>query len=152
MATYSKQYKLTTLVRRRSGITEQEFHKYWSEKHPIVVNDWLVRHGVVKYVQVDAFEVLMNHYPAELMSLVQYHTPSEIRNQCEFGQGPSQIAEFDGYVELTVPSIEALKRAFDDPFYKSHVAPDEAVFIDAQGTRRTFGYEEVYINDGKVEK
>jgi hypothetical protein len=46
------QYKLTTLVKRRSDITEQEFHQYWSEKHPIVVNDWLTRHGVVKYVQV----------------------------------------------------------------------------------------------------
>ncbi|THW15386.1 hypothetical protein D6C89_08222 [Aureobasidium pullulans] len=130
MATSFRPYKLTTLVRRRSDITEQEFHKYWSEKHPIVVNDWLARHGVVKYVQ--------------------YHTPSELRDQCEFGQGSSQIAEFDGYVELTVPNIEALKRAFDDPFYKSHVAPDEAVFIDAQGTRRTFGYEEVYIKDGEV--
>jgi hypothetical protein len=48
----SGQYKLTTLVKRRSDITEQEFHQYWSEKHPIVVNDWLARHGVVKYVQV----------------------------------------------------------------------------------------------------
>jgi hypothetical protein len=152
MATSFRPYKLTTLVRRRSDITEQEFHKYWSEKHPIVVNDWLARHGVVKYVQVNASEVLMNHYLARLMSVVQYHTPSELRDQCEFGQGSSQIAEFDGYVELTVPNIEALKRAFDDPFYKSHVAPDEAVFIDAQGTRRTFGYEEVYIKDGEVKK
>ncbi|KEQ78568.1 hypothetical protein M438DRAFT_401081 [Aureobasidium pullulans EXF-150] len=132
MATSSRPYKLTTLVRRRSDITEQEFHKYWSEKHPIVVNDWLARHGVVKYVQ--------------------YHTPLELREQCKFGQGSSQIAEFDGYVELTVPNIEVLKRAFDDPFYKLHVAPDEAVFIDAQGTRRTFGYEEVYIKDGEVKK
>ncbi|KAI5261103.1 hypothetical protein E4T47_09513 [Aureobasidium subglaciale] len=123
-------YKLTTLLKRRSDITEQEFHRYWSEKHPLVVNQWLINHGVVKY----------------------YHTPSHLREECEFGQGSSHIAEFDGYVELTVPNIDALKDAFQDPFYKSHVAPDEAAFIDAQETRRTFGYEELFIEGNKIEQ
>jgi hypothetical protein len=82
----------------------------------------------------------------------QYHTPSQFRKQCEFGQGSAHIAEFDGYVELTVPSIESLEAAFNDAFYKSHVAPDEAAFIDAEETRRTFGYEEIHINNGKAQR
>lgn len=60
--------------------------------------------------------------------------------------------DYDGYVELTVRSIDALKNAFSDPFYKSNVQPDEAKFIDPISSYRTFGYEERYIEGNKVLK
>lgn len=53
-------------------------------------------------------------------------------------------------MELTVPNIEALKNALADPYYKSHVQPDEAKFINANGCYRTFGYQQVFIMDNKV--
>jgi len=45
-------FKLTMLIKRVSGMTEAEFHKYWSESHVPIVNAWLAKHGVVQYVQV----------------------------------------------------------------------------------------------------
>lgn len=39
-------------IKRKSGLSEEEFHSYWTEKHPEVVNEWLAKHGVVSYVQV----------------------------------------------------------------------------------------------------
>jgi hypothetical protein len=35
-------------------MTEDEFHEYWNNKHQSVVKDWLVKHGVIKYVQVSS--------------------------------------------------------------------------------------------------
>ncbi|KAL6901182.1 hypothetical protein GGI43DRAFT_404218, partial [Trichoderma evansii] len=56
-------FKLTMFIKRKADLGEEEFHSYWMEKHPAVVNEWLIKHGVVKYVQ--------------------YHTPSGIRKQCK---------------------------------------------------------------------
>jgi hypothetical protein len=39
-----------------------------------------------------------------------------------------------------------------DPHYEAVVKPDEEEFIDASKTRVQFGWEEVYIEDGKVIK
>ncbi|PTB40105.1 uncharacterized protein TrAFT101_004855 [Trichoderma asperellum] len=128
-------FKLTMFIKRKPGLSEEEFHSYWTEKHPAVVNEWLAKHGVVTYVQ--------------------FHTPSEIREQCKevgTGLGSDNVVGYDGYVELTVRSIDALKNAFSDPFYKSYVQPDEATFIDPISSYRTFGYEERYIEGNKVLK
>jgi hypothetical protein len=57
--------------------------------------------------------------------------------------------DYDGVVELTVPSIECLQEAFNDPYYFSHVQPDEKLFIDGENSHAVFGWEEVYIFDGK---
>lgn len=45
-------FRLTMFIKRKSGLSEEEFHSYWTEKHPEVVNEWLAKHGVVSYVQV----------------------------------------------------------------------------------------------------
>lgn len=44
--------KFTLLVKRKEGMSEDEFHKYWTEKHPEIVNKWLAGHGVIRYIQV----------------------------------------------------------------------------------------------------
>lgn len=44
--------KLTMMIKRKPEISEEEFHRYWTEKHPAIVNEWLAKHGVVQYVQV----------------------------------------------------------------------------------------------------
>ncbi|ETS75803.1 hypothetical protein PFICI_12747 [Pestalotiopsis fici W106-1] len=121
------------LIKRKPEISEEEFHKYWTEEHPAIVNEWLAKHGVVKYVQ--------------------YHLPSSFRAQSEqvwTELGSDHVSDFDGHVVLTVPNLDALKNALADPYYKSHVQPDEAKFIDAKGCYRTFGYEQIYIKDNKV--
>ncbi|KAJ2990137.1 hypothetical protein NUW58_g3105 [Xylaria curta] len=126
-------FKITVLVKRKPELSEDEFHNYWAEKHPPVVNKWLAKHGVIKYVQ--------------------YHTPSKYRGQTEEmwpGLGVDLVADYDGHAEFTVPSIEALKNAFADPFYKSHVQPDELKLFDPVRSYATFGYTRIYIDANKV--
>ncbi|KAF7527510.1 hypothetical protein G7054_g10423 [Neopestalotiopsis clavispora] len=119
------------LIKRKLDISEEEFHKYWTEMHPSVVNEWLAKHGVVHY----------------------YHIPSSLRAQSEevwTELGSDHVSDFDGHVVLTVSNIDALKNALADPYYKSHVQPDEAKFIDAKSCYRMFGYEQVYIKDKQI--
>lgn len=44
--------KFVMLIRRKEGLSEEAFHQYWTEKHPVIVNEWLAKHGVIKYTQV----------------------------------------------------------------------------------------------------
>ncbi|KAL6901292.1 hypothetical protein GGI43DRAFT_383622 [Trichoderma evansii] len=128
-------FKLTMFLKRKPGLSKEEFHSFWTEKHPAVASEWLAKHGVVSYVQ--------------------YHTPSGICEQCKDvrdGLKSENIPDYDGYAELTVPNIEALRNAFSDPFYKYHVQPDMDKFIDTTLSYRTFGYEQRYIEGNKVLK
>lgn len=64
-------------------------------------------------------------------------------------QGAS-ILDFDGHGEILVETSDSLKALMEDPYYKEVVEPDEAKLIDKQSVRRTVGYEEVWVQDGKV--
>lgn len=44
--------KVTLFVHRNKKMSEGEFHEYWTTKHPKVVEEWLKRYGVLRYVQV----------------------------------------------------------------------------------------------------
>lgn len=63
-----------------------------------------------------------------------------------------KLAEYDGFVELYVreSEFERLKHAIEDPYYKDEVAPDEKEFIDGDRSRMILGWEEVFIEDGKI--
>jgi hypothetical protein len=43
--------RFTMLIKRKPDISEEELHKYWTEVHPSVVNEWLAKHCVVQYIQ-----------------------------------------------------------------------------------------------------
>ena len=62
------------------------------------------------------------------------------------------VADYDGFVEMLVreDDFECLNRARQDPYYKSHVEPDEHKFFDVARSQMTVGWEEVYVEDGKV--
>lgn len=44
--------RLTILIYRKSTIAEDEFHKRWLTRQGPLVREWLARHGVLKYIQV----------------------------------------------------------------------------------------------------
>ena len=82
----------------------------------------------------------------------QYHTPSSVREQAKSVPGLSQasIAEYDGFVELLMPSLSCFDEAQKDPYYQEVVVPDELKFADVPRTQILVGWEEVYVQDGKV--
>ena len=52
MTTRSDLVRVSIFVTRKEGVTEAEFHQYWTERHSKVVSEWLQRHGIVRYSQV----------------------------------------------------------------------------------------------------
>ena len=49
-----------------------------------------------------------------------------------------------------MPDISCFQKAREDPYYASHIAPDEDKLFDWESARWTVGWEEVYVKDGKV--
>jgi hypothetical protein len=47
-------YKFTMHLRRKPELSEDEFHRHWSQVHVPIVNNWLARHGVTQYIQASA--------------------------------------------------------------------------------------------------
>lgn len=156
--------RITMYVKRKEGTSEEDFSKYWTERHAPLVSEWLARHGVVRYTQVREDLLVL---PTTLSSLrhlyvsrtsplqPQYHTPPSLR-------APSEAAwpmaaslyrlPFDGAVELLVPDVACFQKARDDPFYKEKVQADEGKFFEtgASDLAWTVGWEEVYVAEGKV--
>ena len=52
MAYSGNNLKFTMIIKRKQGTTEEEFNKYWTEGHGPIVDKWLAKHGVIRYVQV----------------------------------------------------------------------------------------------------
>lgn len=44
--------RVTVCVNRKKGTTEEEFNKYWAYQHGPLALGWLLRCGIVRYVQV----------------------------------------------------------------------------------------------------
>ena len=44
--------RVTVCVNRRPGMTEDEFSDYWVNNHGPLATEWLLRCGIVRYVQV----------------------------------------------------------------------------------------------------
>jgi hypothetical protein len=43
--------RFAMLVHRRARMSEDVFYEYWTKKRQSVVKDWLVKHGIVRYIQ-----------------------------------------------------------------------------------------------------
>ena len=82
----------------------------------------------------------------------QYHTPSSVRDQAKSIPGLAQatIAEWDGFVELLMPNMSCFDEAQKDPYYSEVVFPDELKFADPANSQIIIGWEEVYVQDGKI--
>ncbi|KAL3474405.1 hypothetical protein BJX99DRAFT_260341 [Aspergillus californicus] len=64
--------------------------------------------------------------------------------------GADSISDWDGHVQLNVPSLECIANALNDPFYKEVVVHDEDKFTWARPCMRTVGYEECFILNSQL--
>lgn len=62
--------RVTVLVNRKPGTTEDEFNKYWAYKHGPLATEWLQRNGIIKYVQVGfgLSHIAPRHHPIQTYS------------------------------------------------------------------------------------
>ena len=97
-------YKLLLFVRRKSGLTWDEFSTHWRDVHgPIVTAS------------------------PEMMRHVVYYVQHHARPNPRGGEG------YDGVAEIAFRSKEAAKAFFAEPIYTERLKPDEATFLDTDG-------------------
>lgn len=102
---------MTTLIvciRRRPGMTPQEFSSYWRE-----------RHGPLIQACPD--------FKRHLSSYVQYHL---IDGNSDIAKMFGVSGEYDGVAVLRFHDENALRQAFKEPAYLEMVRPDEPNFVD----------------------
>lgn len=130
--------RVTILCHRNPKLTEEEFHKHWSTTHAQKASAHLERYGIVSYKQY--------HSTSKLRDLLVKAMPS-IGGEIDKN---SMISDYDGHVELLMPNLDCYQRAIEDEYYKNVIAPDEQEFADWSSSKLTVGWEEVYIQNGKV--
>ncbi|CAK1361064.1 hypothetical protein CB0940_03525 [Cercospora beticola] len=128
-------YRVTILAYRKDGMSEEEFHRHWTNSHAPKVSEHLRKHGIVGYTQ--------------------YHTPSWLRAEAR-SQLPTlgdftveNVVDYDGFVELRMPELSCFENAMNDPYYAEVVAPDEKSFWKFATSKITIGWEETYIDASK---
>ncbi|MGE3599143.1 MAG: EthD domain-containing protein [Dehalococcoidia bacterium] len=114
-------------VRRKKGITREQFSKYWFEHHgPLVLST----PEFMKYVR----------------KYIQYHfAPGDAQAGSLFGD----IVDYDGCGVIWFDSREAMNAALNEPRYLEIMRPDEHNFIDLEGCLSFVGDERVIYVDKK---
>jgi uncharacterized protein (TIGR02118 family) len=126
--------KVIGLIRRKPGISREQFLRHWKEEHgPLVMSiPELARH-VRKYVQVHRVSI------PELDAQERY-------------QQQSLPADYDGVVEMWFDSVEEMQKAFNvlaDPVICKRLREDEDSFIDGKSSLSVMVGEEFTISDRK---
>ncbi|GAB7329155.1 hypothetical protein MBLNU13_g00981t1 [Cladosporium sp. NU13] len=96
MASRSNLIKVSMFTTRKEGVSEAEFHRYWTERHSKVVSEWLQRNGVVRYSQ--------------------FHTPSWSRDKAK--ENISVLPDttylmYDGVVEMLMRDEKCFQDAMN---------------------------------------
>ena len=115
---------MIVFVRRKAGLSREEFSRYWFERHgPLVKSIPEFMRHVRKYIQ---------YHPA----------PGQAAAGSLFGD----IPDFDGVGEIWYDSREAMNASFQEPRYLELIKPDELKFIDIEGCLSFIGDERVMFD------
>jgi uncharacterized protein (TIGR02118 family) len=99
--------KVSVILKRKSGMSPEEFHRYWHEVHgPLLLKQSALMRHVRKYVQCHSIAGAF----AEMPDVVS--------------------AQFDGIAELWGDNVDDVKRGLVEPAYVNVIRPDEEKFLD----------------------
>ena len=103
--------KLVVMIKRKLGMSKEEFDRYWSGPHADhVLGCADFRRHVRRYVQ--------SHVVTR-----------------EGIKLPWEVAEYDGQAELCFDSVAEMNAAFNEPRFLAEIHPDDAAFIDMAGCK-----------------
>jgi uncharacterized protein (TIGR02118 family) len=121
-------YKLTYCLRRKPGMTLEDFQRYWLDVHAPLVAERAELLGIKKYIQVHTAD------------LPEVHAGLQARN----GGSPEP---YDGVAELWAESLESM--ASDDPKVQQaalDLLEDERNFIDLPNSPIWIGVEHPIVS------
>ena len=126
--------KLTFCLKRKPGLSLEEFQDYWRHKHAPLVAKYKEVLGIRRYVQCHA-------RPTDLENPMRASRAGGLENSPE---------TYDGVAELWFDSFEALAANGTNPEAASAgrvLLEDEAKFIDLANSPLWFGEEYEVVND-----
>jgi hypothetical protein len=159
------------LMKRDPAMTREEFSQYWEKKHAPLVIPWALQYGIEYYAQASLIPRIYVTYvspePTDISSLkIQLHkmllTISQMHNIRLAPNAPPlqdlAIEEWDGAVQMKMPSPEIMAEAFKDPYYLNVILPDERRFLVSEAKlhikivppEAIAGERKVIIEGGKV--
>jgi len=103
--------KLVVMIKRKPGMSKEEFDRYWSGPHA---------------EQVLGYADFKRH----IRRYVQSHVVTQ-----EGIRLPWEVSDYDGQAELWFDSVEEMNAAFNEPRFLAEVHPDDATFIDMEGCK-----------------
>lgn len=83
----------------------------------------------------------------------KFHTLSSFQDNAELGfpaLKQMRRLDFDGCGDFLMADISCFAKFQEDPYFLSEIIPDEQRFIDWDSAFYRVGWEEVYVQDGKV--
>jgi uncharacterized protein (TIGR02118 family) len=121
--------KLTFCLRRKPGLSLEEFQDYWLNKHGPLVRSFAKDLRILRYVQLHSLDDPMNK-----------------------GMATSRNAPpaYDGVAQLWFQSMDSLKENARSPAARAanqSLLEDEAKFIDLENSPLWFGEEHVIVGD-----
>lgn len=157
--------KVCMFLKRKNGMSHDEFNQYWTEKHTPLIQDWLPKHGISRDTQVcqhyEALRLSSNRMfclknprarPSNLFSL-QFHTSPSFQQQCISKVADLQHMkplDYDGIVEMVMPDVQCLANARKDQLYQNTVRPSEEKFIEVSQTQYMVGWQETIVHKGRA--
>lgn len=150
MANKTKVVRVSMYLKKKEGLSQKEFNRYWSEVHGPLVRPLVEKYGILKYTQVSRYR---GRSATAVDLSIQYHT-SDVLQEKTMSAWPelesSSITPYDGVAEFIVKDIMDIKKSRDDPIFLDQIIADEAKFLDRSGIGWTIGWEEVYVEDNKI--
>lgn len=124
MASNKKTVSIIAFLKRKPGMSHDEFYHHWLNVHGPLVKPWATKHGFLEYRQIH----LLPSINAERASVGP-------ENKANTG-----LENWDGCATFELESIEVFEAAFRDPYYLDVIAKDEDKFVDkAAGVMRRRG-------------
>ncbi|KAF2794195.1 hypothetical protein K505DRAFT_242652 [Melanomma pulvis-pyrius CBS 109.77] len=97
-------------LKRHPSLTREQFYAHWKNNHAPIVLPFFKKYGTICYQQIHASGLIVPNSDPENSS--------------------TEAIEFDGIAMTLIPSMDAIAKRSDDPYFTEVIEPDEARFLD----------------------
>ncbi|GAC71978.1 hypothetical protein PANT_6c00009 [Moesziomyces antarcticus T-34] len=135
---WARVFKVSIYLKKKDGISDQEFSDYYAQTHAALAGPVLLRHNCISYTQF--------HHMTEK---ARDSTTSIFGPDALSPQNPMQPIAYDGCSSFVFASIDDARGFFHDPETAQILGPDSVNFTNTATLQVAIGDEFVAIQDGK---